>query len=205
MTQAKTFVQELQNYPWPRSPAIKAHGKRWIADPRTEETWQRVRLAIPTLSPGEFIKFVTRARNRAAGLPSFLDRNSAEPNAEEIKQRVKRALKPKKSLSDIADVLEAAAFSIRAREDFSTAYLEALPPNIISRKTDPTMQALRAFCLIVGTFFHDRCGKWLDEEVAPLADIALGRKKQTHSDTVAAFRKDRKVHSNAKAVSNVPS
>ena len=98
---AKPFKQELLNYPWPPSSAIKAHGKRWLDAceanrNQQEEVWQRVSRAIPDLSPREFIKFVIRARSRAGGLPAFLAQDSREPTAEEIKKRIKRALNSKK-------------------------------------------------------------------------------------------------------------
>jgi hypothetical protein len=197
MMAAKPFKQELLNYPWPPSSAIKAHGKRWIdaceVNPnQQEEVWQRVSRAIPDLSPTEFIKFVIRARSRAVGFPAFLAQASREPTAEEIKQRIKRALNSKKTPSDIADLLETAAFSIRNREAFAEVYLEGLPSNYKSRKTDAKAQALRAFCLILGEFFKQRSDRWLDEVVPTLADIALDRKNEpTSIETVREFRKVR--------------
>jgi hypothetical protein len=195
---AKFFKQELLNFPWPPSSAIKAHGKRWIdaceANPnQQEEVWQRVSRAIPDLSPRDFIKFVIRARVRAVGLPAFLARDDREPTAEEIKQRIKRALNSKKTLSEIADLLETAAFSIRNREAFSEVYLEGLPSTAFSRKTDAKAQALRAFCVVLGDFFKQRSKHWLDEVVPTLADIALDRKNDpTSIETVREFRKVRR-------------
>ena len=191
------FKDELRKYPWPPSSAIKAHGKRWIDAceanrNQQEEVWRRVSRAIPELSPGEFIKFVIRARCRAVGLPAFLAQAAREPTAEEIKQRIKRALNSKKTPSDIADLLETAAFSIRNREAFSEVYLEGLPSTVFSRKTDVKAQALRAFCLVLGDFFKQRSDQWLDEVVPTLADIALDRKNEpTSIETVREFRKVR--------------
>jgi hypothetical protein len=192
-----SFKQELQKYQWPRSGAVRAQLLRWLNDPRAEDIWQEVNQAMgPGFSPAEFITFVTRARSRAVGLPAFLAQSAREPAAEEVKQRIEQALNSKKTLLEIADLLEMVASAIRSRESFSELYRAGLPSNAINRKKAPENQQLRAFCLILGNSFHDRCGRWLDNEVAALADIALNRRKknnQTHSDKVATFRKDRKV------------
>jgi hypothetical protein len=191
-----SFKQELQKYQWPRSGAVRAHLLRWLNDPRAENIWQEVSQAMgPGFSPAEFITFVTRVRSRAVGLPAFLAQSAREPAAEEVKQRITQTLNSKKTLVEIADLLEIVASAIRSRESFSELYRAGLPSNAVSRKKAPENQ-LRAFCVILGNFFHDRSGRWLDNEVAALADIALNRRKknnQTHSDKVAAFRKDRKV------------
>jgi integrase len=47
------------------------------------------------------------------------------------------------------------------------------------------------FGMIMGSFFHEHCERWFDNEVAVLANIALKPKKQIHAETIAAFRRDR--------------
>jgi hypothetical protein len=188
------FKDELRKYPWPRSSAIKAHGKRWQEDDRSEDVWQKVsKAAGAQLRPDDFIRFVVKARGRAAGLVYILDfhTEAGRRYLAAHEARIKAALKSNKSLSEIADILEAAASDFRFHDAMLDETLSELPVNAVSRKDQNGSQARRAFCWILFEFFKERCGKWMDDEVATLVDIALPRNKQTTIDEVSEFRKRR--------------
>jgi hypothetical protein len=189
------FRDELRKYPWPPSSAIKAHGKRWLDDDRSEEVWQKVsKAAGAQLRPDDFIRFVITARGRAAGLVPTLD-FYAEAGRRYLaahEARIKDALKSNRSLSEIADVLEEAASDFRLCDNLLDQRLSELPPNAVSRKDQKGSQARRAFCWILFDFFKERCRMWMEEEVATLLEIALPRKKPATVDEVHEFRKVRR-------------
>jgi hypothetical protein len=189
------FKDELRKYPWPPSSAIKAHGKRWLEDDRSQGVWQKISRAADQLRAEDFIKFVVNARCRAAGLVPTLDFH-AEAGRRYLaahEARIKDALKSNRSLSEIADVLEEAASDFRLCDNLLDERLSGLPANAISRKDQNGSQARRAFCWILFEFFKERCRMWMDDEVATLLDIALPRKKKepTTIDEVREFRKRR--------------
>lgn len=184
------FKDDLRKYPWPRSTAIRAHLQRWSDDDRSEDIWRKVQRAVGSeLTANDFIKFVIKARSKAGGLsPSMVQRQVFRAmTVEAHEKRIKDALKSNATLSEIADVLEAAASEFRDIDGFYVDRLKQLPVNAPSRKYQGGSQAVRAFCLELGEFFKGRCGRWLDPEVAALADIALDR--ETTTDQVEAYRK----------------
>jgi hypothetical protein len=188
------FKDELRKYPWPPSTAIPAHGRRWIEHNETENVWRKISRAADQLKADDFIGFVVKARCRAAGLVPTLDFH-AEAGRRYLaahEARIKAAFRSKnRSLSEIAGVLEDAASDFRLCENLLDDRLSGLPVNAISRKDQNGSQARRAFCWILFEFFKERCGRWMDEEVATLLDIALPREKPTTIDEVSEFRKKR--------------
>lgn len=195
MTAVKTFKQELSEYPWPPSSAIKAHGKRWMDGIDTETLWRKVSKAAPDLKAREFIEIVLRTRAQSAGLKPILNFHA------EVRRRalsvhkisINSAMRSRKSLSEIADVLEDAAAHLRLYDQSLDIKIAQLSPDAVSRKNQNGSQARRAFALTMGEFFKTRCGLWMDEEVATLVDIALPRKEAaTTIDEVKEFRKRRK-------------
>ena len=179
------FKDELLKYPWPRSSAIKAHGKRWLDDDRSEDVWQKVsKAAGAQLRPDDFIRFVVRARARAAGLVHTLDfhTEAGRRYLAAHEARIKDALKSNRSLSEIADVLEEAASDFRLCDNLLDQRLSGLPANAVSRKDHNGSQARRAFCLLLSGFFKERCGTWMDVEVAALLDIALPQRRREATD-----------------------
>jgi hypothetical protein len=179
------FKDELRKYPWPRSSAIKAHGKRWLEDDRSEDIWKKVgKAAGAQLKPEEFIRFVVQARSRSEGLPHILDqlvRNRGGILAHH-EPRIKAAMKSKKSLIEIAGVLDDAAFDLRLFDKLEVLDLEKYPQGTISQKNQNGSQARRAFCLLLSGFFQERCGTWMDVEVAALLDIALPQRRREATD-----------------------
>jgi hypothetical protein len=190
------FKDELRKYPWPPSSAIKAHGKRWLENDDAENVWRKISRAADQLKAEDFIKFIVTARVRAGGLVPTLD-SHAEAGRRYIaahEARIKAALKSKRSLSEIADILDDAASDFRCHDTMLENRLSGLPLNAISRKDQNGSQARRAFCWILFEFFKVHCGKWMDEEVATLLDIAMPRKKKEPTDIfeVREFRKNRR-------------
>jgi hypothetical protein len=188
------FKDELRKYPWPPSSAIKAHGKRWLENDDAENVWRKISRAADQLKAEDFIKFVVTARCRAGGLVPTLDFH-AEAGRRYLaahEARIKDALKSNRSLSEIADVLEEAASDFRLCDNLLDQRLSGLPANAISRKDQNGSQARRAFCWILFEFFKEHCGKWMDEEVATLLDIAMPRKEPTDIFEVREFRKNRR-------------
>jgi hypothetical protein len=191
------FKDELRKYPGRgdamRGGAIRAHLQRWLDHDETENVWRKISRAADQLKAEDFIRFILSARGRAAGLVPTLD-FFAEAGRRYIaahEARIKDALKSNRSLSEIADVLEDAASDFRLCDNLLDQRLTGLPANTVSRKDKNGSQARRAFCLILFEFFKERCGKWMDDEVATLVDIALPRNKQTTIDEVSEFRKRR--------------
>jgi len=188
------FKDELRNYPWPRSSAIKEHGKRWLRHASAEEIWQKVsRAAGPNLTAHEFILFVIRARTAAGSLSARI-KVSASDRASVIRwhqPKIKEALASTRSLSEIAVVLEDAAFEMQQIEKSSTIVLADYPAGAISSKDQKGSQRRRAFCLIMFEFFRERCRQWMDGPVATLVDIAFPRGEATTEDAVREFRKSR--------------
>jgi hypothetical protein len=188
-----TFKDELRKYPWPRSSAINAHAKRWLKDNRNEEIWRKVsKAAGERLTAGEFIRFVVKARSRAAGLPHILDqagRYRAGILAHH-ERCIKAALKSRKLLDEIADVLENAAMDFRLFEKLTLHDLEKYPEGTISRKNQKGSQARRAFCLLLLGFFEQKCKMWMENEVAALLDIALPQRGRdaTNISEVRGYR-----------------
>jgi hypothetical protein len=193
MLSTAKFKDELRKYPWPPSSAIREHLQRWLDHDETENVWRKISRAADQLKAEDFIRFVVTARGRAAGLAPTLD-SHAEAARRYIaahEARIKAALKSKGSLSEIADVLEDAAADFRLHDTLLDDRLSRLPANAVSRKDQNGSQARRAFCLTLGEFLNEKCGVWMDEEVATLTDIALPRKKSTTIDEVSEFRKKR--------------
>jgi hypothetical protein len=179
------FKDELRKYPWPPSSAIKAHGKRWLDDDRSDDIWQKVNKAAGAqLTPDDFIRFVITARGRAAGLVPTLDfyDEAGRRYLAAHEARIKDALKSNRSLSEIADVLEEAASDFRLCDNLLDQRLSGLPVNAVSRKNQKGSQARRAFCLLLSGFFKERCGTWMDVEVAALLDIALPQRRREATD-----------------------
>ncbi|MGY3344679.1 MULTISPECIES: hypothetical protein [unclassified Bradyrhizobium] len=190
-----TFKDELRRYPKPRSSAIKAHLKEWLEHPEADAVWQKVsKAAGANLTPEEFIDVVIRARAAARGLPHRIKGN-AQDRSQVIKwhqPRIRQALASSSmTLSQIADVLEYAAFEMRQIEKFSNMDLADYPVGAISSKDQKGSQSRRAFCLIMFEFFQQRCDRWMDAEVAALLDSALPRDEATTVDEVREFRKSR--------------
>jgi hypothetical protein len=186
------FKDELRKYPG-RGGAIRAHVKRWLDHDETENVWRKISRAADHLKAEDFIRFVVNTRGRAGGLVPTLDfhAEAARRYLAAHEARIKDALKSNRSLSEIADVLEDAAADFRLHDSLLDIKLSGLSVKAVSRKDQNGSQARRAFCLTVGEFLNEKCGAWMDEEVATLTDIALPRKKSTTIDEVSEFRKRR--------------
>jgi hypothetical protein len=186
------FKDELRKHPG-LGGATRALLKRWLEHDETENLWRKISRAADQLKAEDFIRFVVNTRGRAAGLIPTLDFH-AEAGRRYLaahEARIKNALKSNRSLSEIADVLADAAADFRLHDSNLDIKLSGLSVNAVSRKNENGSRARRAFCLTVGEFLNEKCGVWMDEEVATLTDIALPRKKQTTIDEVKEFRKRR--------------
>src|SRR5664279_3719167 len=157
------FKDELQKYPWPPATAIKAHAKRWMEDDRSEEVWQKISRAADQLRAEDFIRVVITARWRAEGLVPTLDfySEAGRRYLAAHEARIKAALKSNRSLSEIAYILEDAAYDFRLCDNMLDEQLSGLPDNVISRKNQKGSRPRRAFCLILFEFFKKHCGKWM--------------------------------------------
>jgi hypothetical protein len=192
-TQSSTkFKDELRKYPWPPSTAIRAHGRRWREHDQTEIVWRKISRAANQLKADDFIRFVVKARCRAAGLVPTLDFH-AEAGRRYLaahEARIKAAFGSNRSLSEIAEVLEDAAADFRLCDNLLDSRLSGLPVKAVSRKDQKGSQARRAFCLVIGEFLNEKSGKWMDAEVATLVDIALPQADATTIDQVRAMRRE---------------
>jgi hypothetical protein len=101
---------------------------------------------------------------------------------------IKAALDSKRSLSEIAKVLEVAAADFCILEKLRDTF-DDLPHGALSRKNQNSSLARRAFCLQVGRFLHEASGRWMDAEVAALVDIALPALEATTAEQVRQFRR----------------
>ena len=183
-----SFKHELQKWQ-PRSSAIKTILQRWIDDDRADDVWKVVAAAAgANLTPEEFIRFVVRAAMAARALPARKEvskRNTSGVIAGQ-RGRVAEAFVSDRSPSEIADVLEDAAWQLRFREKFDTL-LDAYPAGAITRRRDK--QSRRAFSLTMVDFFKERCGKWMDDQAGVLLEIAFGLSGDDNSQEVRDYRK----------------
>lgn len=99
--------------------------------------------------------------------------------------RIAKAFASNKSPSEIADVLEDAAWELRFREKF--AMLDGYPTGAISRRRDK--QSRRAFSLAMVDFLHERCGKWMDGETGALLEIMFPSRGGDSFQEVRDYRK----------------
>jgi hypothetical protein len=190
------FQDYLRKYPRPRSSAIRAHLQHWLDQPDADAVWQKIVKKAENLSPDDFIRFVIAARGWASGLVPTLEFHSQDRQhcIEMHAPLIKDALKSSRPLSEIANVLEAAAFDFRHCDDWLNSRLSHLPVDAVSRKKRGGSQAHRAFCLALLQFFNEKCGAWMDGEVATLVDIALPRRGTTSEDDVRAYRRPTTSH-----------
>lgn len=185
------FSERLRDWR-PASSAIRAHLQRWLNDDRGEDVWKKVsKAAGANLGPEEFIRFVAHAAMKARALPVRIETWKREVEAAVAGQRdrVSDAFSSSGSLSEIADVLEDAAWDLRMRERFSM--LHGYPSGAISRRQKGT-QGRRALSLIMSDFCKERCGIWMDEEVGILLEIAFGPGSGDDSaEEVRGYRRSR--------------
>jgi hypothetical protein len=186
-----TFSQELRQWQ-PRSSAIRSHLRRWLDDDRAEDIWKTIsKAAGPNLGAEEFIQFVARAAMASRALPVRIEASKREASAAVTGQgaRIAEAFASNRSPSEIADVLEDAAWQLRFREKFSL--LEKYPDGVISRRQKGDSQQRRAFGLSMSDFFRERCGKWMDNEAGVLLEIAFGPNGDDISQEVRDYRRSR--------------
>jgi len=192
MLSAMSFKDELRRFSWPKSSEIRQHLTRWRDDDRTEEVWQKIRANSDGISAEEFIRVVIRARSEAGGLIPRIDhyRRECEHSIRYHKEEITKALKSTQSLSEIADVLDAAAEGFRAIDGRLAADLADFPPNFITQKDESISLMRKVFCHRIGTFFHEKCGRWMDDQVGTLANIAFpGIKNENIVDQLRATRR----------------
>jgi hypothetical protein len=181
------FKQELREYPG-RGGAIKSILQRWLDDDRAEDIWKMVTSAGGAgVTAEEFIRFVVRAAMAARALPARIEAKKQNNRGIIAAQRarVAEAFALMQSPTDIADVLEDAAWELRFRENFKT--LDGYPDGGISRNRDT--QPRRAFSLTMSDFFKERCGKWMDGETGVLLDIVFGPRGEDIFQEVRDYRK----------------
>jgi hypothetical protein len=186
MLSTAKFKDELRKYPRPRSSAIREHLQRWLDHDDADAVWQKIVKKADDLKPDDFIRFVITARARASGLVPSLESHSRwrQYCLEFIAPSIKDVLKSNRPLSEMAEALEDAAFNFRLIDDALSERLSHLPVNAVSRNDRGGSQARRAFYLAVGQFLNEKCGTWMDSEVATLADIALPKPKRARGRRV---------------------
>jgi hypothetical protein len=142
--------------------------ERWINRPDREAIWKTIRRAAPDLHAAEFIKEVLRARRKAQ---SHINRMYGAANIKGSYparfagfQDEWNALR-KKELR--AEVLAAADnLYIRAYDLLTDEYQP-------SRQDIRGSRVLLLFSEIIGEYLQAKCGRWLDVQIAQLAEIAL--------------------------------
>jgi hypothetical protein len=171
MLSATSFKDKLRNFPRPKSSAIRQHLDRWLDDPIAEGVWRKISKLAHNLEAEELIRQVIRARSRAAGFKPTLNQYAGirEWTLHSHRQQIKAALASKLPLHEIAKVLEIAAAEFLTIDEFYSSRLEGA----VRRKDQNSSLMRHAFYLQVGSFLHQQCGRWMDAEVATLADIAF--------------------------------
>jgi hypothetical protein len=182
-----TFKQELRKYPG-RGGAIKSILRRWLDDDRADEVWRKISAADASLAVEDFIRLVIRTGMAARALPARLEARDWKVAAviAGYGPLITKALASNKSPSEIAEVLENAAWELRFIEDF--AMLDGYPLGTNSRRRDK--RSRRAFSLAMVDFFHERCGKWMDGEAGVLLEIVLPSSTGDSLQEVRDYRKD---------------
>jgi hypothetical protein len=185
MLSAPSFKDELRRFSWPKSSAIRQHLTRWRDDYRAEEIWQKIR-ANSDISAEEFIRIVIRARGEAAGLIHTINSyvRARDHSISFHKVRIAKALASTQSLSDITNVLDNAAADFRIID----SQCDELPANVITRNDRDGSLTRRMFYLAIGGFLSKKCDRWMDSEVAALADIAFPGTEFTTDQVHAARR-----------------
>ncbi|MBR1086466.1 hypothetical protein JQ621_03155 [Bradyrhizobium manausense] len=183
------FTQELRKWQ-PRSSAIRAHLRRWADDERAEEVWKAVSKAAGiSLTANEFVRFVAHAAMESRALPVRLEDHKHEIAATKaaIGSHLLDALASNRPVPEIADILEEGAWQLRFREKFSM--LDGYPQGARSRRK--SSQSRRALSLTLSDFFKERCGKWMDNEVGVLLEIAFGPSGDDTSQEARDYRRSR--------------
>jgi hypothetical protein len=181
-----TFKQELKKWQ-PRSSAIKTLLRRWVDDDRAEGVWKQVSAANATLTAEEFIRSVIRIAMAARALPARIEFSEREFSAVIASQRdkVAEAFASNRSLGEVAEILEDAAWELRFSEKFSM--LDGYPSGAISRRRD--RRSRKAFSLAMVDFFHQRCDKWMDGETGVLLEIMFPSSAGDSLQEVRDYRK----------------
>jgi hypothetical protein len=190
MLSATSFKDELRSFPRPKSSAIRQHLTQWRDDYRAEEVWQKICANSDGILTAEFIRVVIKARCDAAGLPHRLN-HYASTRAHLIslhKAKIAKALASTQSVSEIAEVLDDAAADFRGIGRGIDLDLDELPANVITRKDQAGSLTRRMFYRTVGDFLYKKCGRWMETDVAVLADIAFPGSENS-ADQVRAARR----------------
>jgi hypothetical protein len=159
-------------------PDRRAHLQRWRDDDRAEEVWREINRAAQdngkVLPAVVFIREILGARRVAIAIANRGELRDHYRNAGDQMQRIADFLRkphpygmpnyPRSTA--LAGMLEEAATYFRKQVEPARNV-----PNVLrlSRQSKPET----IFMSMVGNYLNDITGRWLDEQVAVLADIAF--------------------------------
>jgi hypothetical protein len=175
--------------PWSFTGADRKLVDRWRADDRAEGLWRAIAEQSDKISTAELIRIVLGARRSAQAsvnrVRMFEDELSAVLPA--VKKRLAKLSSPPSNLGP----LQAQEARDLRRYHFNFRDHLGLPGQQkfeLSRKDQAGSRVRRLFVQIVSHQLHERCGKWFDEQVAPLTEIAFPRGKELDVEDVRKAR-----------------
>lgn len=178
--------------------ADRKHLERWEDDSRAQEIWDNFKALSPTTSLKEFIFSVLKARHIVNALPAQI--SASEDWHKEwqkyFAQSAAEIFAPHRSLTDAM-----ARLSTLYQEAVSALHLHKrrLPPELpyISRQNKNNWRVRRLCIDVLSNFWHQQCGRWGDDEVAALTEIAFPGAEITGGQ-VRTARRSRKAESQHK-------
>jgi hypothetical protein len=167
--------------------ADREHLVRWEHDLRTEEIWAKFKAHNPTTSPREFISRGPNARRNAQSLLARISHSKDWPKQlhRHYAERATNIFAQHKSLSDATAEMGVLFYemcdAVVALELSSFDLPVELPfgrQNKTRKRDDKTQEdnnwRVRRLCVVeLSTFWHQRCNRWDDAEVAALVEIAF--------------------------------
>jgi hypothetical protein len=164
--------------------------QRWREDPRVEEVWRAIHKAAPLLMPTDLITTILAARRstRASINRAGLFNKELAAILPAAKERLSRL----SSLPPNLGPLEAQEIRDLRRRYFGFSDHLGLPgqPKFkLSPKDQRGSRVRKLFVQIVSHDLHQRCGKWLPEQVAALTEIAFPGGKELDAEDVKKARR----------------
>lgn len=179
--------------------------ERWLDDERVDDIWQKLKKANPNIEARTFIKTTCLARKSARGTvnrtygadwQSGSRKGRTRGWADElrdVKAQISRRLSlPPSAIdpADVADFLESCAHQVR---DYQLLFnlsdhggLRDRPKFQLSQKDQAGTRVRLLFMQIMGDYFFSTTGKWMDEQVAALTEIAFPGKELDRDDASTA-------------------
>jgi hypothetical protein len=182
---AFSFKNELARYRGPH------HGhdllKRLNSDHRVEDIWQKFQQSTrrqirPAALAAELIRLILDCERGSKDVEKWTEFHRRQ--SEDFLARKKKAAKAhyygelEAAVSQLPIVRSEVLHDPRNGRSQATrpgliVVIERSPSETLGRKNQNNSRSRKYFMLRMGTYFHQNCGLWLDNEVAALTDIAF--------------------------------